>query len=58
MAYFRECPHCDACLDPGEKCECIKEYKSKKQKTLAATLIADELLEQAEWQQEKLAFCS
>ena len=22
MPYYRTCPHCDAALDPGEKCDC------------------------------------
>ena len=22
MAYYNECPHCGACLDPGERCDC------------------------------------
>lgn len=25
MAYYRTCPMCGANLDPGEKCDCIKE---------------------------------
>ncbi len=25
MGYYRECPDCGSNLDPGEKCECIKE---------------------------------
>lgn len=24
MAYFRECSHCGATLDPGERCDCIE----------------------------------
>ena len=31
MAYFRECPHCGANLDPGEECECIAESNKKQQ---------------------------
>ena len=25
MAYYRECPECGSNLDPGEKCECVRE---------------------------------
>lgn len=33
MAYYTECPHCGAKLDPGEKCDCSKnETKTKQDK--------------------------
>ena len=25
MAYYRECPDCGSNLDPGERCECVRE---------------------------------
>ena len=25
MAYYRICPYCKGNIDPGEKCDCIKE---------------------------------
>lgn len=28
MAFYRVCPFCGACLDPGEICECKKEAAS------------------------------
>lgn len=27
MSYFKECPYCDAALDPGEKCDCQQARK-------------------------------
>lgn len=27
--YYRTCPECGAHLDPGEKCDCLKEAKKK-----------------------------
>lgn len=32
MAYYRECPHCGAALDPGEKCDCEDEREKQKRK--------------------------
>lgn len=29
MAYYHTCPDCGANLDPGEKCDCEKEGKSR-----------------------------
>lgn len=25
MSYYNVCPKCDACLDPGESCDCNQE---------------------------------
>lgn len=25
MTYYRKCPSCGACLDPGERCDCKEE---------------------------------
>ena len=25
MAYYRSCPDCGCSLDPGEKCDCLRE---------------------------------
>ena len=58
MAYFNECPYCGVYLDPGEKCDCHEEENIRKQKRIATSLRMDELLERAEYQQERLAFCS
>ena len=31
MAYFNTCPNCGSNLDPGEKCDCKKERKSREE---------------------------
>ena len=58
MAYKYICRECGAHLDPGERCDCHEEENIKMQKHMAASLRMDELLERAEYQQERLAFCS
>ena len=58
MAYKYICRDCGAHLDPSERCDCHEEENIKKQKRMAASLRMDELLERAEYQQERLAFCS
>ena len=30
MAYYNTCPHCGCNLDPGERCDCLKEQKALK----------------------------
>ena len=32
MGYTRQCPFCNAYLDPNEKCECREEKKQKLEK--------------------------
>lgn len=32
MSYFHECSKCGASLDPGEKCDCMKEKEQKVRK--------------------------
>ncbi len=32
MAFYRVCPSCGANLDPGEKCDCEKVRKEKREK--------------------------
>lgn len=27
MSYYRVCPYCGACLDPGERCDCLDKEK-------------------------------
>ena len=29
MAYYNTCPHCGCNLDPGERCDCLKEQNRK-----------------------------
>lgn len=29
MSYFRECPLCGSCLDPGERCDCMEKIHKK-----------------------------
>ena len=30
--YYRECPHCGAALDPGEKCDCVNNTQPDEEK--------------------------
>ena len=30
MSYYVTCPHCGANLDPGERCDCLKDFKRSK----------------------------
>lgn len=32
MSYYRICPYCGCCLDPGEKCDCNLAKKIKKRR--------------------------
>lgn len=29
MAYYNTCPHCGCNLDPGERCDCLKEQNRR-----------------------------
>lgn len=31
MAYYNTCPHCGCNLDPGERCDCLKEQNRKQE---------------------------
>lgn len=42
MAYFRECEHCGAALDPGERCDCAKARTERKEHELATKRIKKE----------------
>lgn len=35
MGYFNVCPKCGANLDPGERCDCVKEQEKKKNRLSA-----------------------
>lgn len=52
MAYFRECPHCGACLDPGEECECIQRRKRVAKRQAEATRLSEQ---EGMWEQMELA---
>lgn len=56
MAYFRECPHCGACLDPGEECECIAE-SNKRQQLKRETEKQISVLQEMDCSQIMLQFC-
>lgn len=56
MAYFNKCPHCGAYLDPGEKCECIKE-SIKKQQLKCETEMQISVLQEMDCSQMILQFC-
>lgn len=30
MAYYNTCPHCGSNLDPGERCECVREKERRR----------------------------
>lgn len=32
MSYYKECPHCGAALDPGERCDCKEEERNAEKK--------------------------
>lgn len=57
MAYFNECPHCGACLDPGEECECVQKRKIRQQqKQDTDTRIS--ILQEADYIQPQFQFCN
>lgn len=56
MAYFRECPHCGASLDPAEQCECIKEREIK-QHLRREREIEISILQEKDYSQPKFQFC-
>lgn len=31
MAYYNTCPNCGANLDPGERCDCMRERKNREE---------------------------
>lgn len=51
MAYFRECPHCGACLDPGEECECIQRRKQVAKRQADAIRLSEQ---EGMWEQMEL----
>lgn len=52
MAYFRECPHCGAYLDPNEECECVQRRKRVVKRQAEATRLSEQ---EGMWEQMELA---
>lgn len=35
MSYYRTCPNCGAALDPGERCDCLRESNGSREEAVS-----------------------